>query len=67
MYQPPVRSVNISGLKSTPRVFRWGTIIRILRKYGADKNDINRIHREIRHHDESFYRNFTMRLVRNQE
>lgn len=37
----------IYGLKSTPKQFRWGTILRILRKHGADRQDINQIHRSL--------------------
>ncbi|CAM0041167.1 hypothetical protein VPHK404_0074 [Vibrio phage K404] len=40
-------NITISGLHSEPKTFRYGTIIRILRKRGAKRDDLTHIERQL--------------------
>ncbi|AHI61221.1 hypothetical protein SHOU24_24 [Vibrio phage SHOU24] len=52
--------ITIAGLHSSPKTFKYGTIVRILRKNGAKPLDLFRVEREMYEHGRSTFKKFTL-------
>lgn len=55
-------NITISGLHSEPKTFRYGTIIRILRKHGAKREQLLAIERQLYEGETARFKEYELTL-----